>query len=735
MANLGNLNPNNCIDANSKWRSPVIFGSIKCKLTSIIRHPQNIVKLEHYARIMHQLSVHTLMFLKLLYQHRFDYNIEHNIDERITESIPLDASLVINIAKTIGVPTNIGQGRTSPQTKDLRARLLDFYNEHYRQTISPYEIRPPCTHLHTAIDYMAEQVITMYENNVKQHFHKYVTKYVDCFRNKKIEFDHINNNNNLNNEQKNGAKILFKNITKAIVTDIFCTRMIHDNNGQLIYDYRSGQDPDMLNMMKRTALPNKVFYNNCIKDDMERSPSDYIHGMMVMMRLLEHRGYKQLNLFPLRSTDIPGHFTMDTSTMIDLLYPIKDDTRIIDAYYEYVMRRTNGTSKADASLNGYIKNNEDLLWNIFFKTEINGIFHGYRELDNPNQQDPFVDDHDKSFHRMIKTNGVAASIILVRKGSAVKKPKNPKFKFVEPYVDEISPAQRAQLQTKPVFVAIDPNMRDLLYAVSINKDEYNHAEQNHDHDAKVQVMKQKKCWRLTQDKRRRRMRTNKNRKRLQKEKKLTLDTTGMSIQTRETRLSRFCKKTLSFDAFQQYCYHKNHTSYYVSPFYQHKKHRNRQFKQYVSKQKLDSEMVSEFRKKFGPPTTTVVYMGNWSESTHRRFHEPVKGKGFRDLFRKAGYQLLLVKEHKTSQMCSECQEDGATCISFREVKNPRPKMRQRFPRVICHGLVRCSNCRRLWNRDPNAACNIWVAANAAVNNNQRPQYLAWAQNDEMDIDD
>lgn len=65
----------------------------------------------------------------------------------------------------------------------------------------------------------------------------------------------------------------------------------------------------------------------------------------------------------------------------------------------------------------------------------------------------------------------------------------------------------------------------------------------------------------------------------------------------------------------------------------------------------------------------------------------------------------------------------------------RPFMRQRFPEVICHGLVKCTRCHRLWNRDPNAASNIWVAGNAAVNGNARPQYLGWAHNNQMDIDE
>lgn len=206
-----------------------------------------------------------------------------------------------------------------------------------------------------------------------------------------------------------------------------------------------------------------------------------------------------------------------------------------------------------------------------------------------------------------------------------------------------------------------------MSAALINKDRYNNAENNNDHKEKVRVMKEKVCWRHTQDKRRRIMRINKNRRRHQKEKKETI-VNNESIQSRESRLGRFCKKSLNLVLFQQYRYRRNDCSHFVATFYREKKHRNRQFKQYVSKQKLDSELINEFRKKFSPPATTFVFMGDWSESRHRRFHEPVKGKGFRDLFRRAGYQVLLVKEHKTSKMCSECQQDGAECFKFRRVK-------------------------------------------------------------------
>jgi len=168
MAQLGNLNPNDRI-FNNRWISPDVFGARQSKLATIIRHPHNIPKIERYVRNMHIISVHTLKFLKQLYLHQFNLNMANNNNERITESIPLNKELIINIAKIIGEPTNIGQGRTNQATKDLRLMLRDFYDTNYIHTLHPGEPRPPCTHLHTPIDYFAIQVLTMYENNVKQH--------------------------------------------------------------------------------------------------------------------------------------------------------------------------------------------------------------------------------------------------------------------------------------------------------------------------------------------------------------------------------------------------------------------------------------------------------------------------------------------------------------------------------------------------------------------------------------
>jgi hypothetical protein len=41
----------------------------------------------------------------------------------------------------------------------------------------------------------------------------------------------------------------------------------------------------------------------------------------------------------------------------------------------------------------------------------------------------------------------------------------------------------------------------------------------------------------------------------------------------------------------------------------------------------------------------------------------------------------------------------------------------------CHGLVQCTKCDTRWNRDVNAARNIWRLAYCAIRGDCVPQYL------------
>ncbi|KAI7890281.1 uncharacterized protein EV154DRAFT_255842 [Mucor mucedo] len=146
----------------------------------------------------------------------------------------------------------------------------------------------------------------------------------------------------------------------------------------------------------------------------------------------------------------------------------------------------------------------------------------------------------------------------------------------------------------------------------------------------------------------------------------------------------------------------------------HPLHRKLRLSAYIRRQQGNEDLISKLDEQFG--VEAVYVMGNWS-SPNARFHEPVRGLGFRRLLQKAGKRVYLIDEFRTSQCCPACERRSLE--TFRMVDNPRPHRRRANPRVIRHGLLRCTNqnCRamtnntnrivpRLWNRDMAACLNM-----------------------------
>ena len=112
-----------------------------------------------------------------------------------------------------------------------------------------------------------------------------------------------------------------------------------------------------------------------------------------------------------------------------------------------------------------------------------------------------------------------------------------------------------------------------------------------------------------------------------------------------------------------------------------------------------------------------------------KYKEPVKGKGFRKLFKNAGYNIYLVDEFRTS-----CRLfiDGAEMIKFKKRENPRSWIRGKNGTKLIikqHGLLRtrCTPNNKsvdvLVNRDFNGSMNIRQIAYNALNNIDRPIWL------------
>ena len=511
-----------------------------------------------------------------------------------------------------------------------------------------------CLHLGTVLEYECTKIITVYETNIKQHFIEYVERYVNVVWKKKSSIETIKGKSSMSSSEKKAAINSICSQMRRIKNDIFSINAPMESEDE----YHS-----WILEQRASLLPTRSIKKDSIKYDIQCSPQDYLKSSIIMMRKVEELGYKTMNVLPTRSSSIPGYITIDTTVIMNVLLT----GRGLKRDYKGVAEQRQ-------------------VWGFFLKTE-KKLFHLK------------TDKHRYTFHHMIETDGVGCSILLVRRDLAgrrmIRSPKHTDTADI--YVDELSGSELSDASAKAI-VAIDPNMSDLLFCV--------------DGDGKDQTK-----FRYTQDTRRKETKVKRYRK-ISDDKKGAATIDGKTVKELETELSLFNRKALNFDRFKEYLIKKNEINILLESLYRTYIFRKLRLGSYMRRQVAEDRLLKRFKQKFGTGEEAIVCIGDWEQRKHRKFKEPVKGKGWRGLLRKAGYQVFLVDEFGTSARCSACKE--GVCKTFRECKNPRPWMNNT---IIRHGLVRCQTCHRLWNRDVNAASNIYKIAFNALHGLERPVYL------------
>jgi len=708
-----------------------VFHTIKIPAKRVIRDVSDLPILNDFAITKHSIKEHLLKFMKaylLNIQIEADRTLANNINDYIDENGNIDPNigwhsqayglnhtdlfdvevsfdqiinknLIKNMIHTICEPPTQGQGGLGEANRNLRNELRLFHDNFYQPTRVDDGISRE--NLTTSIDYTAEEILTMYENNIMLHFKDHVIRFLENVYNKRERKRYMNS----------AEKKRFDREFDKIKADVLCTQYVMIN-GQRIYNYMSDQNHHgMIEILKRLCLPRHVRIapsNYNIEEDLKVSQLKYFTKMITMGQYVEGNDGKLLTVFPLITTTIPGHSRIDTTTLAKLWYPRKNEDN------DYVKNRMNNVD-IEYILH-HIKKCKHKLWDSFLKIKENKeIFHGVRYVKGEpqfgsNGNPRYVDNSDYTFHGQITTNGYEIGVILVLKTKAhILHPKNPpkNNNVKDPsdmYIHNIPEQLRLQLQDKNI-AAFDPNIEDLFVGINSNiKDD------------------KQKYFRFTKIQRATELKTKEKRKKLNNEKKSTF-INGQTIEELERDLSHHNSKTLNLNDFRDYCHAKNIYNQKAGPnFYQDIKYRKRKFSSFIDKQKCDAKLVKNIKKNFGKPKKCVIAWGDWNERKYR---------GYRRLLRKAGYSVFLVNEFRTSLMCSECSHENGKLRKFRRVKYPRPNKyrsanRNRFDRyakIVCHGLLRCTTCKRLWNRDINAPINIWKAARNALDGNPRPPYL------------
>lgn len=614
---------------------------IKTSIKSIVKDERVIREINRVAANCNKIVIHSLQLLKLYFLHLYD------TDQPFP---PINKQFITSLLKTVCVSPTIGR-KPSTSTANIKSNLKTFYDAHYKN-MQPEILE--YTKLNTVLDYLAIDILTMYENNIRQRFVGYVEYFVNIVWRKKELVGLMRKRFKTAKARQAAVSKLCRQL-RSIKNDILSGG--EKTSSPIYHSWIDG--------VRQTIMPQKTFQKNNIYYDLQCSPQDYLRPMVKMMKIVEEYGKGLPNVFPLRSDIAPKYIRIDTTSLIHLFFTKRQGSK---GYY---------------LTKGNLVKYQDRLWRFFFRLD-KKCFH-------------IEDAHKYNFHHMIETDGVGCSIILLREdlqGKRVRTSTNTSSN--ERYIDELSADEKEALRDKKA-VAIDPNMSDLIYCID---------------GANT-------TFRYTQDQRRKETKETKYRDILQKNKRSTkID--GKSISEWEADLSHHNKKTLQFDAFKSYIAAKNKMNNALSDFYEEYIYRKLKFSRFLNTKRSEQRMLARFEKMFGSPEEVVIGFGDFEQKQHRKYKEPVKGKGFRTMFRKAGYQVHLVDEFRTSCRCSACEGETST---FRECVNPRPWRRVVQPVVIRHGLVKCKTCARLWNRDTNASRNIYKIMTNEMVGLDRPAYL------------
>lgn len=621
------------------------YRTVKTSLASVLKLRDKQVVISEAACTVNKIVTRALLFIRLYLINKKDTVV--------------DTTFVDTVFKTVCLQKAVGRP-PSAKAKALRETLSEFYQEHFVALLPDGDEPLSYTYLNTVLDYAAVQVVTVFETNVKMHFVEYVEAYVNAAWQKDFLIDRIRRTRATKADREAGVRKLVATL-RRIKNDLL---NVGSEPFQSHVSYHA-----WIHQHKAIVLPSKTVYQmDLLYYDLQCSPQDYWPAMLRMTEAVEAAGKKVRNFCPLRTGVIPKHITLDTTTLVHLLYT-KDFGL-----------------KSKLLTKGELVRNKEKIWATFFRTNMK-----------------LFESKDYRFNHMVDTDGVSCSVLLIRRDLYGKRaPKRKQAVVREQYIDDLTPEQNEALAPRKV-VGIDPNMSDLLYCVN--------------EDATKQ-------FRYTQNQRRQETKAKKYQQIVLNEKNhTTID--GRTVVEWESDLSAHNRKTVSEDGFKGYIKEKLLVNSKVTSFFEDRIYRKLRLNTFYNTRKSEQWMLNRFEEMFGSKDDVVIGIGDWEQKKHRKYKEPTKGKGFRGLLRKAGYPVYLVDEFRTSCQCSHCQHEAAKCEKFRVRLDPNTKKptEDRYLRLV-HGLLACKTCGRTWNRDVNSSINIARLTRRSLDGRERPEYLS-----------
>lgn len=309
----------------------------KVRMDQIVRKKWKLDTIKDVVRRMNILSAHTYQFVRL-------WLLEAD------EIPPITKDLFKMAFKTLAETTTRGR-----KPEGGNGRLYAQFNKFYSNTYSKlgYENKIDPINLSGIADYAFTGMVTAVENNIKSHYHDYVRRFVN-----KSFVSEINRvcEKIQDKEKKSELRKQLKKELSKVKNDLF--------EGTFESDAKFH---DWIRVHRQHVIPPDYEF-----EKIYNTPQIFLPCMKYIVRQLETLEVKLPQFFPLRSSLIPKHITLDTKALIELFAP-------------------EGTKGKRLSK---VRNNRNQVWGEIFRMN-NKAFRR----------------NNYTFKYMITTNGYDASIL------------------------------------------------------------------------------------------------------------------------------------------------------------------------------------------------------------------------------------------------------------------------------------------------------------------------------------
>ena len=575
---------------NSK-KPPDKYQTVKCSLHSIIKSDLDKGKLFDAMMRTHKIIIHTYQFLRLWILNKYHKKLE----------IPIITEELIKMAFKSLIKESQG-----PKPKGTNLEIYDefvkFYNSKYKKL--NYETKIDGKNLSQILSYMATDMLTNIENNIKMNFIQYVRRFVNSSFKK-------NHNDILENCQKGTKTKLRKELNKDL----------YEIKEDLLNNTLNSNDKyhEWINLHKVNIFPSK--YTNSYDFDIMNNPQNYIKCMIYMCLEIEKIGTKSFQFFPLRTDIAPKYIPIDTKSIIELFVEEDKNKYLLD-----------------------IENSKDELWNKYFKLN-NPIFkqsqynfdykistdcmavsiqllhidsiqsEKNKKLNMKNkktvmkEQCKDMNQIEKEYYKKILENNKKEANennklqnklnrdkekdnfkklskeekIKIRKQKKELNKNNKNSKYIEfPYLEDLDDKQYQELKNNN-WVSSDPGKRCLLYMK--NKDGIRFRYTNKTHMNKTKRLKYQRLIKNYKDKN--------------------------SITSIENKLSKYNSKSCIYKEFKKFIKKKNEYNQILLEKYKDDVFRKYKWYGYINRKRAETDLAREIKNKFGKDT--IIILGDWSD--------------------------------------------------------------------------------------------------------------------------